>query len=155
MKIRYLFYMLLVSLAFASCQKNTVSKIPQISLLYFGPDSIILNIDTAYLQFSIVDGDADLGNDPNGSQKDIYIKDFRFDTGYAGYFFPAIDQTIEDPKKGIEGKCLFLFTPDILTSRTDSAHIKYGDTTHFAFYIVDRAGHHSDTIITKNIIMRP
>lgn len=158
MKIRYLIYFIIISLAIASCQKsNDVSKIPQISLMYFGPDSIIVNVDTAFLQFSITDGDADLGNDPTGAQKDIYIKDFRtgYDTGFAGYFFPAIDKSIEDPKKGIQGICLFMFTSYILSPRTDSVHLKYGDTTHFEFYIMDRAGHQSNHITTKNIIMRP
>ncbi len=160
MKVRYLFFLLFISVTIFSCQKsNNVSKIPHIALLYFGSgegtDSIRLNFDTAFLQFSIVDGDADLGNDPNGSQKDIYIKDFRYDTGFAGYFFPAIDQSIEDPKKGIQGTCTFEFTPDILTSRSDSLHMATGDTTHFEVYIMDRAGHQSNHIVTGPIIMRP
>src|SRR4051812_35726975 len=101
MKIRYLFYFLFASVVFAACTKtNDVSKIPQISLMYFGPDSMIINIDTPMLQFSLTDGDADLGNDPNGDLRDIYIKDFRYDTGFVGYFFPSIDVSIEDPKKG-------------------------------------------------------
>ena len=101
MNIRSVVYLLLLSVVVFSCNKtNDVSKIPQISLLYFGAgdgtDSMVVNIDTAFLQFSLVDGDADIGNDPNGTQNDIFIKDFRFDTGYVGYHFPAIDQSIED-----------------------------------------------------------
>jgi hypothetical protein len=161
MKIRYLACLLLISMAVFSCQKtNNVSKIPHIGLLYFGSgegtDSIIVGYDTAFLQFSIVDGDADLGNDPNGSQKDIYVKDFRYDTGFAGYFFPGIDQSIEDPKKGIQGTCTFEFIPPVdLTPRADSLHMAVGDTTHLEVYIVDRAGHQSNHIVTGSIIIRP
>ncbi len=106
------------------------------------------------MEFSFTDGDADLGNDPTGSQKDIYIKDARYDT-FTGYFFPSIDRSIENPKKGMQGTCDFFFTPDILKSRTDTNHVLNGDTTHFEFYIVDRAGHQSNHQVTRTIIMRP
>ena len=155
MKTRYLLYILSFALAAASCQKNNVSKIPQIGLIYFGPDVAIYKKDTPTLEFSITDGDGDLGNDPGSGQYDIYIKDFRFDTGYTGYYFPAIDRSIEDPKKGLTGTCIFEFTPDIFTYRDESLHNATGDTTKFAFYIMDRAGHHSDTLYTKSIIIRP
>ena len=160
MKIRHVAYLLLSSVAVFSCTKsNDVSKIPQISLLYFGSgegtDSMVLNIDTAFLEFSLVDGDGDIGNDPNGPNNDIFIKDFRYDTGYVGYHFPAVDQSIENSKKGIQGKCLFEFTPDLITTRPDSIHQATGDTTHYEVYIVDRAGHQSNHIVTGPIIMRP
>ncbi len=160
MKIRHVAYLLLASVAVFSCTKsNDVSKIPQISLLYFGSgegtDSMVLNIDTAFLEFSLVDGDGDIGNDPNGPNNDIFIKDFRYDTGYVGYHFPAVDQSIENSKKGIQGKCLFEFTPDLITTRPDSIHQATGDTTHYEVYIVDRAGHQSNHIVTGPIIMRP
>ncbi len=159
MKIRYVFYLSLIAVAVFSCQKSSdVSKIPQIGLIYFGStqgaDSIIQNIDTGLLQFSIVDGDADLGNSATGTQKDIYIKDSRYDTGYVGYFFPTIDQSIEDPKKGIQGICTFVFTPDMLSMRYDSLH-KAGDTVSLELYIVDRAGHQSNHIVTGKIYIRP
>ena len=159
MKVRYIACIVFALIAFSACQKNTVSKIPSIALIYFGPDSIKLNRDTAFLEFRLTDGDGDLGNDPNSTatpiKYDIYIKDFRYDTGFAGYFFPAIDHAIEDPKKGLEGTCLFAFLPSILTSRSDSLHLLNGDTTRFEVYIEDRAGDTSNHIFTSNIIMRP
>jgi hypothetical protein len=102
-----------------------------------------------------------LGNDPNATtppvKYDIYVKDFRYDTaGFIGYFFPAIDQSIEDPKKGIEGTCYFLFIgAAAITPRTDSLHTALGDTTHFEVYIMDRAGDTSNHIITPMIIVKP
>ena len=159
MKIRYAAFIVLVVI-FSACQKNTVSKIPSISLLHFGPDSIRVNIDTPLLIFHLIDGNADLGNDPNATappvKYDIYIKDFRYDTGFVGYFFPAIDKTIEVPKKGIEGTCYFEFIGvSGITPRADSLHTATGDTTHFEVYIMDRAGDTSNHIITPSIIVRP
>ena len=152
-----LFLLSFFALALASCEKNTMSKIPQIGFIKMYLPVIRINRDVDSLIFNFQDGDADLGlKDQNGHDYDIYIKDFRFDTGYVGYFFPSdIDPEIEDPKKGVMGRCAFAFTPDILMTRTDSIHMKNGDTTHFEVYIVDRAGNHSNHIITSEIIMVP
>lgn len=145
------------AIALASCEKNTMSKIPQIGFINMSSPVIRINRDVDTLNFTFQDGDADLGlKDPNGKDYDIYIKDFRYDTGYVGYFFPAdIDPEVENPKKGVIGTCAFAFTPDILLTRTDSIHMRNGDTTHFEVYIVDRAGNHSNHIVTSEIIMVP
>ena len=155
-KVRNFMLLLAIFGTVASCQKNNVSPIPSITLQYFGPNLLRISTDTVFLQFGMADGDGDLGNDTNKIQYDIYIKDFRFDTGYVGYYFPEIDRSIEDPKKGISGICLFeFFSPTILNLRDDSVHTKFGDTTHFEFYIMDRAGHTSNHIVTPTIIMKP
>ena len=162
MKFWYLFLFALLSMAIVSCQKsNDVSKIPQISLLYFGAgdgtDSVTVNKDTAFLVFTITDGDGDLGNDQSGTVYDIYIKDNRFGN-YVGYFFPDFDKSIEDPKKGLTGTCQFDFTPDLISPRTrvDTANKPITrDTTSFEFYIVDRAGHQSNHQTTGPIFMHP
>ena len=155
-KFRFFGVFLTCMVGFAACEKNTVSKIPAISLEYFGPDIVKMSADTVFLEFAFTDGNADLGNDPNGTRYDIYIKDFRYDTGFVGYFFPSIDKSIEDAKKGLSGECLFeFFAPQILNARTDSIHTKYGDTTHFEFYIMDRAGDTSNHITTGSVIMFP
>lgn len=154
MKVRYLALLLLLAVSVVSCEKNTVSKIPQIGLLSFGPPVVRVNIDTARLIFSIRDGDGDLGLPQNGTDYDIYIKDFRYpEAGFTGYFFPIIDVNIEDPAKGVRGICEFQFLPFMLVPRLDSIHITNGDTTHFEFYIKDRAGNTSNVLSTENIIM--
>jgi hypothetical protein len=133
-----------------------MSNIPQISYQKFYSQVIRINKDADTLYLGVQDGDADLGiEDPNSQKYDIYIKDFRFDTGYVGYYFPTIDDEIRNPKKGLEGIIKFAFTPDILTTRTDSIHMKNGDTTHFEVYIMDRAGHQSNHIITQEIVLVP
>ncbi len=153
MKVRYILYLLAVTIVGASCQKNNMSKIPQITLKSFGPPSVEVNKDTAFLVFSLQDGDADLGHDPRSGTYDIFIKDFRYDTGYAGYFFPEISDEVKDPNKGLKGTCTFMFAPFVLTPRLDSIHIATGDTTHFEVYIMDLAGNTSNHIITNSVIM--
>lgn len=165
MNIRGIIGLFILSLVFASCQKNTTSKIPSIGLVGFGAldkgylkgNVIKINRDTAAMEFTLADGDADLGNDQTANgPRDIFIKDFRYDTGFVGYYFPIIDPpTIEDPKKGLTGDCVFLFTPYILSPRTDSLHLATGDTTHFEVYIKDRAGNESNHFVTSDIIMVP
>ncbi|MES2702513.1 MAG: hypothetical protein V4649_07735 [Bacteroidota bacterium] len=153
MKFRYFVpFLLVLVVAFSSCEKKTMSKIPLITLSYFGPGQIKVNTDTAFLKFTLQDGDADLGQDQNNIDYDIYIKDARYDSTYIPYYFPEISPDIKDPKKGLEGSCIFKFTPDMIVPRFDSLH-KNSDTTSFEIYIMDRAGNKSNHIITPQIIV--
>jgi hypothetical protein len=153
MRTGYPAVLLILLIAFSACQKNTVSKIPHISLTAFAPsDSMKVNIDTAYLLFTLTDGDGDLGND---TVSVIHWKDSRFDTmGFIKTDFPYIDPSIEDPKKGLEGTCLFFPVPQPVP-RLDSVHMAQGDTFFYEFYITDRAGNESNHIITHPLIVRP
>jgi hypothetical protein len=155
MNFRHVVLALLIgSLLWASCQKNSTSKIPFITLTAFVPDSIRNSgLDTPYIQFHLTDGDGDIGVDSGTSA--IFIMDSRFDSvGYQKQAFPNIDGSIEDAKKGLEGDCTFFLDP-IPSVRTDSIHLQFGDTLVYHFYITDRAGHHSDTITTHPLRIRP
>jgi hypothetical protein len=145
MKLRYIVFALVLGFALSSCEKNKVSKIPNITLENFGP-LLIQNRDTLFLQFSLKDGDADIGT--NRNEGEIFIKDARF-PDFAPDYFPLIEMEIEDPDKGIFGSCIYMFTPDKLNPRTPSVP----DTTYFLLYIKDRAGHHSDTIMTPQVVI--
>lgn len=145
--------LLFVAAGFTACQKNTASKIPQISLLYFLPqDSMKVNIDTCFIIFSLTDGDGDIGND---SLSAIYMKDSRYPAaGFVKTPFPQIDPSIEDPKNGLEGTCTFIPVPQP-EPRLDSLHMATGDTLYYELYIKDRAGNESNHITTHTIIVRP
>jgi hypothetical protein len=151
---RYIALVLFISLLLPSCEKNTVSKIPQISLITFYPlDSMRVNIDTSFIYFSLIDGDADIGN--SDSVSGIFLKDSRDSGGFMRFPFPFISPPeIEDPKKGLEGKCLLYPVPQPVP-RSDSIHVATGDTLYYQLYITDRAGHHSDTITTNTFFVRP
>ena len=142
------------TLLLAACQKDSgVSKIPHISLLAFAPDSAMtVNVDTCFFYFSLVDGDADIGDD---SVSQIYLQDSRFtDLGFIKTPFPEIDIAIEDAKKGIEGKCLFIPFPQP-TPRTDSLHAATGrDTLTYELYMKDRAGNESNHIVTHSFVIK-
>ena len=149
---RYITLMLLAALLLSSCAKNTVSKIPQISLIAFRPDTAMkVNLDTVFIEFHLVDGDGDIGNDTISR---VFLQDSRVPGTFIGYDFPQIDGSIEDPKKGLEGLCIFLPVPQPVP-RPDTVHSKYGDTLSYEFYITDRAGHASNHIVTHSLIIRP
>ena len=152
MKISGIAFLLFLAIAFVACDKNTVSKIPHISLIAFAPrDSMIANIDTCKIEFSLVDGDGDIGND---TVSVIHLKDSRYESaGFVKTPFPAIDPSIEDPKKGLQGTCLFSPVPPPVPR--DSIHAVTGDTLSYELYITDRAGHESNHIITHSFIVRP
>jgi hypothetical protein len=152
MSIRTLILLLCIGVAFSSCEKNMVSKIPYINLLAFEPDSMRVNIDTTYFEFDITDGDADIGND---TVSVIHLRDSRFDTaGFVKTPFPPIDGSIQDPKKGMEGYCVFFPFPQPVP-RGDSIHTHFGDTLTYELYITDRAGNESNHITTHPLIIRP
>lgn len=154
MSCRNLILVLLAVLLFSSCEKNEVSKIPQIVFLQLSPSIIDAGSDTAFLQFSVRDGDADLGVSPGANKYDIFIKDMRFDSiGFVGYYFPDINPGILDPTRGITGTCTFLFTPQLLYMRPDALHNKF-DTARFEVYITDRAGNNSNHIVTDPLVMQ-
>ncbi len=152
MSIRAVALLLITILLFASCEKNSVSNIPQISLIAFVPDSMRANIDTAAIEFGIIDGDADIGND---TASGIFLKDSRFESlGFLYTPFPYINISSEDPKKGLNGVCLFFPVP-VPVPRPDSLHKTTGDTLVYEFYVTDRAGHQSNHIVTHPLIIRP
>ena len=143
--------LLFLCIAFSSCEKNTTPNIPQISLLAFFPyDSMWVNVDTSYFIFGLEDGDGDIGNDTTSV---IYLKDSRYESaGFVKTPFPAIDPTIEDPKKGLKGTCTFYPVPQPVP-RDDTFHMHH-DTLSYELYIKDRAGHESNHIKTNSFIIK-
>lgn len=148
---RYGIALLLGCIIISSCTKNMVSKIPRISFVAFIPkDSMIVNIDTTWLEFKLTDGDGDIGND---TVSVIHVKDIRTDTMSETTFpFPEIDATVEDPKKGLTGVCIF--SPGMPAPRADANHQTHGDTLYYEVYITDRANNESNHIITNKFVVR-
>ena len=150
MNTGHLFIALLAITCFAACNKKVVVKEPSISFTSATPQ---LNVgDSAVIEFTISDEDADLGNDTQGISG-IYCKDTRYDSlGFVRFEFPAIDSALEDPNKGLEIHCEFVPIP-YPTPRLDTLHTKYGDTLTYQIYVEDRAGHKSNIITTTQIII--
>ena len=153
MKYYAILVVCVLGLLLASCSKNNLSKIPQIGNLTLQPDSVKAGSsqDTVYLTFHFTDGDADLGNDPNSTNYDIYLKDSR-DSSISGYFFHYIPSQAADPSTGIQGYCTIKILAAFLLPRAN--HPK-GDTLHYEVYIKDKAQHESNHLNTPNIYIRP
>jgi hypothetical protein len=148
MKFRYPF-LLFCGVLISACEKNTVSKIPNLSLVGFGPaDTIRAGIDDPFIVFRFTDGDADISN---GSSSAVFIRDSRYDT-FAKYDFPKIDESILDPKKGIAAQGVVF--PDYPFPRLDSIHLTNGDTLYYEMYITDRANNRSNTVTSQSIITK-
>ncbi len=152
---RYFLIVLVFSALFYSCAKNSVSKIPHISLIAMQPqDSFLLNKDTLMIVFKFTDGDGDLRSDASDTFSGVYLKDSRFDSaGFVKSLFPIVNPAIEDPKKGLTGICYFFPYPQ--PTPRDSSHYATGDTLTYELYIVDKAQHESNHIVTQRLIIRP
>jgi hypothetical protein len=126
-----------------------MTNVPQIGFYVMNPEVVRINRDTCILIFNFNDGDADV------TKGAIYIRDLRFDTAEPViYNFPAdIDESMLDPKKGVTGKCTILLTPDKVSPRLDSVHLKFGDTTSFEVYVKDAKNNKSNSFITPSLKM--
>jgi hypothetical protein len=151
MRARPVVLLLLGIIFLAACEKNNLPKVPSIGLTFAGPDSMKVTRDDYVIQFSIVDGDADISNSaPCG----IYLKDSRYDTGFTWCEFPKIKKDALDPDKGLQGSCFFLPFPGP-EPRLDSLHMATGDTLMYELYVKDNAGNESNHLKTGRIIVRP
>ncbi|GAA4459328.1 hypothetical protein GCM10023093_00110 [Nemorincola caseinilytica] len=132
-----------------------MSKIPEIVAQGVSNDQVrVLSQDTCVFFFSFQDGDADLGNDPAGQYRDVYIKDLRDDKNqFVGYLLPEINEALIDPSKGLKGTAQFYFTIDILNPRIDSPTHDMTDTVSFEMYMMDKAGNASNHIFTPKLYM--
>ncbi len=141
----------LYAITLVSCEKPVTSNIPQITLMYAGPDSVSV-VDTLTILLSVQDGDADLGVSPSSGGADIYVKDKRYDSAdYKGYFFPELDPEILDPDKGVTAKCYLFLTSDQIQRRPDSIYAVLGDPTTLEIYVKDKAGNESNHVLTGEI----
>lgn len=136
-------------------RSSSVSKIPQIAITQVLPlDSMHANIDTCSIEFTITDGDGDIGSTYTGDTSSaIYLKDSRYDSaGFVMNYFPVVDPTVEDPTEGLQASCILFPIPQPVP-RSDTPHM-HSDTLHYEFYVTDRAGHKSNHLITHNIIVK-
>jgi hypothetical protein len=145
---------------FSACKKSsTGSKTPQISLIKVTPNTIrMASTDTISISFNIADGDADLGNDPDGTLYDIYMVDSRYKGGpdvsedTIALRFPEIPKGAQNPAKGVEGICVLDLDGGYFYVRDDHPE---GDTLQFDIYVIDKALHKSNLINTGDIYITP
>lgn len=157
MKLWPLLLSLLCLAGLWACKTNSNSPIPEISFIALAPDSIHGGSykDTTFLAFGFKDGDGDLGNDPT-MQYDVFLQDNR-DTTFPiqRYLFPPIPDDARDPINGLEGRGVVALRAIYITPRQDTLHKLHGDTVRYKMWVIDRAGHISDTIQTTPLYILP
>lgn len=134
-----------------SCQKKTSTNVPQITFTQLTPDTTQQGspFDTVAIQFNITDNIANLASGY------IYIKDSRFDTGFAADILPSVSVSGADPNEAVHALCTYYMLGANILVRPDSVHQKNGDTLHYEIYIQDQSGQASNHIITPNLYIKP
>jgi hypothetical protein len=163
MKIRNVFFLFLCVVAFATCIRPPDYPIePQITF-----SSMTKNVmrqgygteDSVYINLTFTDGDGDLGGvgSVNGSKDslNVFITDKRNNK--------PVEQTYRIPfvpeagaKNGISGELKFLmFTTCCLSLEPCRPPApRAADTLVYEIYIKDRAGHKSNAVQTKPILLQ-
>ncbi len=141
---------------FIACKKtSTDNPVPVIAYSGISTDSINngSSKDTLSITFTIVDGDGDLGNDPNVSN-DIFLKDSRSVTNEEiGFLMPEIPKGVIKEGGSANIHCTVnVSAAQFLLLRPTRP---LGDTLSFDIYIKDRAGNKSNIITTHPIYIYP
>lgn len=152
----YIVVVVLLVIFFASCEKTEeYSEIPEINYKDFYLTSGVegMSIATANLVFSFVDGDGDIGNfnNPDDENDSDSLNMFIFGSYRNGSdFVPFYTNSLNLPfveggvyRKSIQGDIKIEIDLTIQTP----------DTLFYSFYMIDRAGHQSNTETTPVLII--
>lgn len=149
------------TLLFYSCEKKKPDDYPIEPILYYqATTSKIINIgdSSAFVRFELkfTDGDGDIGTDEAQATNNIFLKDSR-DTSEAPYTytypFPYIAPEMRPTSGGLEGGITLNLGSGYFLVK-DSLNIALrSDTLQFHIFVVDDAGHVSNTITTDTIFI--
>ena len=140
------FALLLVLIALIpSCKKDSgISPVPSITFDSISPNPAIKYQDSILIVISYVDGDGDLGID-SADVKNLFITDSR--NGVVSQFrIPQLAPT--GANIAIEGNLDIVLPPQLFTNDNDTT-----ETATYSIYVVDRAGHKSNTVTTKPLVI--
>ncbi len=146
---------IILILILASCRPDSVVYPiePQIELVDFTPMEVP-EFGTLKLTLSYRDGDGDLGGQPD-NQTDLFLLDTRdssrFPSGYDGIIRYNMPRFYEGPlPQSIQGT-IEISIPGIV--RLDPSNPR--EPLAFRVFILDRAGHRSDTVTTPIVYIVP
>lgn len=130
-------------LVFASCKKDkeVYTVEPIIEFKGVAPQQVVQYQDKIIFSISYKDGDGDLGEN-NANVKNLFLKDNRNNVTYQ---FRVKQLAPDGASIAIQG---VLNVELANTSITDGSS---SQTATFSIYVVDRAGHGSNTITTSSI----
>lgn len=151
MKTRLLFLILVAGLSFTGCDTDPVFPIePEISFTSITPATATqFTADEVVITFHYQDGDGDLGYEVD-PVSNLFITDLR--AAFIGnpgrvtaYSFKSLTPDTKNPS--IQG--------DITVKMTTPPYEPSEEPLVFEIYIVDRAGHESNRILTEAIRVNP
>jgi hypothetical protein len=138
--------MLLISIAcIPSCKKDQgVSSVPSITFDSISPNPAIKYRDSVLIVISYIDGDGDLGID-SADVKNLFVTDSRNNV-VSQFRIPQLAPTGADV--AIEGNLDIVLPPQLFINDNDTT-----ETATYSIYVVDRAGHKSNTVTTKALVI--
>ena len=150
----------LIATGVSSCvNPPDFANVPKIEFVGMTKDTILQGVfqqDSLIVAFSFEDGDGDLGRTANADENNVFFIDMRtgeVDNSFGIPFIPQLGSS-----NGIEGEvqillfstcCLFESGQDPCTASSTEPY----DFLQYEIYIVDRAGHESNHIITDTITL--
>ena len=141
-----LFCIGLLWLGFA-CEKlengPAFDPVPLIELIETSSDTLVQFADQLVLKIAYQDGDGDLG-DPDPDVNSIFVKDSRLEVADEYYLGPLAPVGSEVSIQGVL---------DLMLSKTFLLGNGQQEKVIFSIYLVDRAGHRSNTIETGEVIL--
>jgi hypothetical protein len=143
-----LFLLLLLPL-FSACHRNSgLSVVPKITYYSLQPKIIQAGASTGgtTISFGIQDGDGDIGF----GKDNLYLKDSR-DGSMLIMKMPIIPAEYS-PQRGLKATVTVDFLSAWLQLRPDTTHINR-DTLQWEIYLVDEAGHKSNTMLTDTLYL--
>jgi hypothetical protein len=145
------FFGIIILIAIQSCKKTEeVSPIPFIELEYIQVNNNGFVDTSASVKIFYRDGDGDLGslNDNTAQKENVFVRAYEKKNGVFSFL---IDQNATMPNltptasnKTIEGEIEYLLQLPLQVNN---------DTLYYEVYIQDRAGHKSNVLKTKEVVV--
>ena len=130
----------------SSCKKDQgISVVPNITFDSISPNPAIKYQDTVSIVISYKDGDGDLGED-SADVKNLFVTDNRNNVT-SGFRIPQLAPTGDDI--AIEGNWNIVLPPQFFVNDNDTI-----ETVTYSIYVVDRAGHKSNTLMATPLTIK-
>ncbi len=142
-KIAFSFLLILLTVvSISSCKEDfPISEVPEISLVAFGPDTVVQFTDSIFFSLNYKDGNGDLGENDTDDDN-LIVTDTRIGVRYTY----RIKQLVPGGSKvPINGNLNFSISNTFITDLSSAEKLSY------SIYVVDRAGNKSNVITTKSI----
>lgn len=129
-----------------SCKKEAaISTTPAITFDSLSPNPATRYLDTIRMVISYKDGDGDLGQDSTDA-KNLFVTDSRNNV-VSQFRIPQLAPT--GSNIAIEGNINVVLPPQFFVNDSDVT-----ETVLYSIYVVDRAGHQSNTVTSPSLLIK-